>query len=94
METLNGYICINALFCYNDVKNSDPLSLRIFSYSALWITHTHTHESIFSLHSNFTASQEPRLFYCGKKKKKTKIELELGVIVKITKWSEYATITN
>lgn len=62
METLNGNICINALFCYNDVKNSDPLSLRIFLHRALWITHTHTHKSIFSLHSNFTASQEPRIF--------------------------------
>lgn len=35
METLNGDICINALFCCIDVTNSDSLSLRIFLYKAL-----------------------------------------------------------
>lgn len=35
METLNGDICINAVFCYIDVKNSDSLSLRLFLYRAL-----------------------------------------------------------
>lgn len=61
IETLNGDICINALFCCIDVENSDPLSLRIFLCRALWITHTH--KSIFSLHSNFTASQEPQIMW-------------------------------
>lgn len=35
METLNGAICINALFCCTNVKHSDLLSLRTFLCRAL-----------------------------------------------------------
>lgn len=60
METLNGYIYINALSYCIDVKNSSSFIKDIFVQSI--VNNTYTHESIFSLHSNFTTSQEPQIF--------------------------------